>query len=462
MPSAAPDSTADLRTRAAQLAADCRYQDALPLLWQALALAPDSVETLNALGNTLVSVKRPDDAIPFFLHALEMLPQDARLHNNLGLAYCEFGRFDDADAAFLQALRLDPFFVGAYNNHACLCIMTARHHQALRILDLALKLDPTHLSSRRNRALALLSLGRFEDAWQDFDFYAAHIPHPPDPFPLWTGQPLAGRRILLTAYAGLGDTILFIRYAHFVQKLGAHVIFQCPTPLLRVFASVSGIDELITPEQPLPAADFSSPLMALPRVFNTSLPTIPSSPAYLQPEPLRRDLWAQRLSACTSRPLRVGLCWQGNPHHQWDRFRSLPLALFAPLAKLPHVQLVSLQRGPGIEQIPAFQDLTHNALLVPTTGTQSSPDDLADSAAIISLLDLFITVDSAPAHLAGALGKPTWIALSRTADWRWLTDRSDSPWYPSVRLFRQTAPGDWPSVISQLAAALSLGVNPST
>jgi hypothetical protein len=207
--------------------------------------------------------------------------------------------------------------------------------------------------------------------------------------------------------------------------------------------------------QPLPLADAFAPIMALPRIFKTTLQNIPASVPYLLADPQCRAAWNRRLAPRPRHVLRVGIAWQGNPRHDWDRFRSIPLHLLTPLTRIPHVQLVSLQRGPGTEQIPEFQRLTHHALLLPFDPAPVSPVDFADAAAIIDSLDLVITVDSAPAHLAGALGKPAWVALSLAADWRWLTHRDDSPWYPSLRLFRQQSHGSWKTVIDHIAAELA-------
>jgi hypothetical protein len=202
-----------------------------------------------------------------------------------------------------------------------------------------------------------------------------------------------------------------------------------------------------------PPFDFHAPLMSLPHHCGTTLETIPAEVPYLVPSEERRARWRERLALGADR-LNVGIVWQGNPNHQWDRFRSVPLARFEGVARIGGVRLVSLQRGPGVEQIGGFQAATGGALAVPTDGRQEVAGDLADSAAIVSLLDLVVSVDSAPAHLSAALGRRTWILLSVAADWRWMTGRQDSPWYPDVRLVRQRDIDGWADVFSELLRAL--------
>jgi hypothetical protein len=189
--------------------------------------------------------------------------------------------------------------------------------------------------------------------------------------------------------------------------------------------------------------------------LNTTLETVPADVPYITPDPARLAKWhAHFHPAAAAGDFLVGIVWQGNPHHQWDRFRSLPLMALEPLTAVPGLRLVSLQRGPGIEQIPAFQKFTRNAMLVPTDGAQSSPADLADSAAIMACVNLIITVDSAPAHLAGALARPVWTLLSTVTDWRWMARRPDTPWYPTMRLFRQNHLNDWVELVARLTSSL--------
>jgi hypothetical protein len=264
------------------------------------------------------------------------------------------------------------------------------------------------------------------------------------PQPLWDGSPLAGRTILLHVEQGLGDTLQFIRYAPLVKALGGTVIFGCPEPLVGLLAGAPGIDSLVLPEDPLPPFDVHAPLMSLPHLLGTTLQTIPADVPYLSADPAATARWRSELNAVAG--LKVGIAWSGSPRHPADRWRSIPLKHFGRLASLPDVKLYSLQKGPGSEQL-ARADF-------PIEDWGARWPDMAATAAAVESLDLVIACDTALVHLAGALAKPVWIALPVAPDWRWLLGRSDSPWYPTARLFRQQAWGEWDAVFDEIAAAL--------
>jgi hypothetical protein len=252
---------------------------------------------------------------------------------------------------------------------------------------------------------------------------------------------------------GLGDTIQFVRYAGMIKALGAYTILECPAPLLEVMETVDGVDEVavMSREATLPPADCCVALMDLPRLLGTREGTIPAEVPYLAANLERVANWRERLGI-NDRKFKVGIAWQGNPHHEWDRFRSIRLSHFERLL-LPGVRLVSLQRGPGLEQIKEFQTITGGRLEVPLDA--GAPDQMGDVAALMELMDLVVTVDSATAHLAGALGRRTWVALAQAADWRWMTRRKDTPWYPTVRLFRQDRVGSWDAVFERMREFLA-------
>jgi Flp pilus assembly protein TadD len=450
-----PDYPEALRNFALLLTSQRRFNEALELLWQAVRLRPHDVPTLAALGNTLLSARRSPEAIGVLRQAARLAPTDAVVRNQLGLACFDAGRFAEAETTFLEALRLDSRLASAHNNLGSLYKAMGRSGEAFACFELALALDPDSTLAKWNRALALLSAGDYERGWQEYEWRWQRPETPPRrlPKPLWNGEPLAGQRILLHTEQGLGDTVQFIRYAALLKQRGAYVLFECPSPLAEVLKTAPGVDELIIEGAPIPPFDCHTPLMGLPRLFQTSLADVPVFEAYVQADPQRVERWRQVFTPHWQKgQWLVGLSWQGNPHHQWDHFRSVPLTLFEPLTLLPNIQLVSLQRGPGTEQIPTFQRLTNDALLVPTDGQQTTPEHLADTAAIMAHLDLVISVDSAPAHLAAALGKRTWTLLSSVADWRWMNDRPDSPWYPSMRLFRQKQFGAWDEVMHRVAS----------
>jgi tetratricopeptide (TPR) repeat protein len=420
-------------------------------LEHALAENRDDLPLLSQLANALVNAQRPADALPLFERALAVLRNDSRVLNDRALALTALGRFDEARADLAAALQQNPAFVAAHNNLANLLIMMGRHEEAISHCDIALLLDPDHASAKRNRAIAHLSLGNFEAGRDDYDRACTSFPDTPLPHPEWTGQPLAGKRLLLlTNRHGLGDTLQFIRFAPQLKSRGACIILQCASPLLEILQNAPGIDEIHPHTAPAPSADYSLHLVSLLRVLKIDLHNIPV-PSF-QADPARVARWRARLEALRQPGhALVGIAWQGNPYHQWDQFRSAPLREFLPLVGLPNIQLVSLQRGPGIEQIDAFQQLTPNPLLLPPTGGQSESAHLADTAALIVNLDVVVAVDTFNAHLAASLGRPVLLALSTVCDWRWMTSRNDSPWYPTLRIFRQTELNNWPELFSRIA-----------
>ncbi|MCL2648911.1 MAG: tetratricopeptide repeat protein [Phycisphaerales bacterium] len=431
------------------------FSEELERLQVEAAGRPNDAGVLCELGNALVRARRPAEGAVILRRAIRLAEEQGRLYSNLGLALGDLGRFDEARDAFLEAIVREPDWAPAHNNLAQLYIMMGRHEDAVTCADVALAIEPSYAPARKNRALAYLAMGDFADGWIDYDWCALGHQEPSYPQPSWRGEPLAGKHLLLTAHQGLGDALQFIRYAAMLRRSAGRITLEIPLPLAEVVRSCDGIDEVIIQGQPLPQADLCVPLMALPRLFHTRLETIPAQTPYLRANPQRIARWRDYLNRATAPGERlVGIAWQGNPHHQWDQFRSARLRDFEPLVTIPGVRLVSLQRGPGIEQIPAFQEAVGNAILVPTDGEQSAPADLAETAAMMTLLDLIITVDTATAHLAGALARPTWLALSQACDWRWLTNRSDSPWYPTMRLFRQSQVKQWAAVFASIAEQL--------
>jgi hypothetical protein len=258
---------------------------------------------------------------------------------------------------------------------------------------------------------------------------------------------LPAKTILLHAEQGLGDTIQFIRYAALVKDCGLKVVVECQEPLVRILAGCRGVDELIAQGKDLPAFDVHAPLLSLPGVFNTSLDTIPAAVPYLFADGESVGHWRGELHAAGA--FKIGIAWRGSPVHANDRARSFPLSCFEPLAGLPDVRLFSLQKGPGAEQ------LQEAAGRFPIADLGSRLHDFMDTAAVLMNLDLVIACDTAVAHLAGALGTAVWVALPLAPDWRWLLDRDDSPWYPTMRLFRQKKLGDWSSVFQEMKTALS-------
>lgn len=421
-----------------------------------LELSPDLVVALNGFGRTLWELKRYGEAVVYLRQAVRLKPDYAEAHNNLGLALAERQEFHEAERSYERALKLDPRYVAAHTNLATCRGMQGHLAEALAQYDLAMWLKPNALSCRWNRALALLHLGRWEEGFREYEWRwkRPQTPMRAMPKPLWGGSPLQDKTILVWMEQGLGDAIQFVRYTALLKRQGARVIAECAEPLVRVVASCRNIDELIHEGKPLPDYDFHVPAMSLPWLTGTTLENVPAEVSYLGAEVERMKRWGQHLAAVTPPDaFKIGVAWAGNPHHQFDRYRSTRLSELERLARVPGVRLFSLQRGPGAEQVAALRGrFPLTELLDPKI---PASEGWADAAAIMKHLDLVVTVDTATAHLAGALGVRTWVALSTISDWRWLEHREDSPWYPTVRLFRQPRLGDWGHVFSAMASELS-------
>ncbi|GAB3244776.1 tetratricopeptide repeat protein [Chitinimonas naiadis] len=447
-------------------------------------------EGLTLFNEAIACLERGElnQAKGYLQQSLQQLPGVAEIHANLALVFEQLGEPHAAERSYRRALVLDPRFASAHLNYGALLadqrrFAEARHHYerslALRpesarawsnmgvllscmrldadaeaCFSRALKLDPHYALARYNYSYLLLRQGRYAEGWGYFEsrnWYAQLADWLP--FPRWQGESLADKSLLLGCEAGQGDMIQFCRYASLLRARGvARIGLLCHPGLVRLLASLPGLDEVIGVDQPLPSSGWDAwvPLMSLPGLCGSRLDTLPAPIPYLYADPAAQAGWAARLP---QDGLRVGVVWRGNPRFENDAERSLPaLAVLAPLWRVPGVHFISLQKGPGEVEAnppPAGQPLLH-----------LGPDlqDFADTAAVIANLDLVISVDTAVAHLAGALGVPCWLMLPEyKTDWRWLDGRVDSPWYPGVmRLFRQTRAGEWGEVVDALQASLAV------
>ncbi len=429
-----------------------RPDAALRCFRRALVLNPDSAEAHTNLGNALMRLDDAAGAEASYRQALGRRPGYAVAHNNLGGALRRQGRLADALAAYDRALACDPAYAAALSNRGRVLAELGRPEDALADYERALAVDPGHAEAHANRATALLLLGRFAEGWEEYEWRwrtrGFTTPRRPFAEPLWDGAELVGRTILVHAEQGLGSAIQFVRYVPLVARRGGCVVLECQEPLQRLFASVDGVSRLVAKGEALPGFDVHVPMMSLPRLFATRLETIPATVPYLGADAGLVARWRERLSPLPTP--RVGLVWAGNPRHDNDRNRSMPQAALAPLTASGAASFVSLQAGPGsaaAARLPPGPILD----LAPQIG------DFADTAAVVASLDLVISVDTAVAHLAGALARPVWLLLPFVPEWRWLLDRDDSPWYPTMRLFRQTAPGDWTGVVGSVGEALARG-----
>jgi len=408
------------------------------------------------LGNALHDLGRFEAAAACHRRALELEPGNLVARVNLGNALRELGRLDEAAAELGLAAERAPGHPAVHLSLGCALHELGRPDEAAACHRRALALAPDNPEAHWNLGLALLLAGDLAAGWPEYAWrrLAEGGPRRSFPRPAWDGGDLAGRTILLHAEQGLGDVLQFIRYLPWIKARGAAVtIVESPTALLRLLRGVAGIDRLIpTGGAALPEHDRHAPLPELPHLFATTEDTIPAAVPYLSPEPELVAMWRERLAAGPP-GLKVGIAWQGNPHGRIDRGRSPPLAALAPLAAVPGVRLISLQRRDGLEQLAGLP----GGMVIESLGDDvDTGGAFTDTAAIMATLDLVISSDTAIAHLAGALGVPAWVALKRVPDWRWQLGRADSPWYPTLRLFRQSRDGDWDGVFRAIAAALAV------
>jgi tetratricopeptide (TPR) repeat protein len=419
---------------------------------RAIEQRPDLADAHCRLGDTLRAQGRPAEALDCYRQALRLQPDYVEAHNCLGIALAHAGRESDAVDCFRRAIELQPNYLKAHSNLGTALQNLGRFEEALRVYEQALREFPDEPQLRRNRGLIWLRQGDLERGWPEYEWRLRCPDVPPTGLtqPRWHGEPLNGRTILLYAEQGLGDAIQFIRYAPLVRQRGGSVVVVCHAGLTRLLSGFRGVAQLVASGAPLPPFDTQAPLLSLPGIFRTSLDSVPADVPYLTANPQLINYWGARLSAYPG--IKIGITWQGNPGHPDDYRRSAPLAVFSPLAKLPGVHLFSLQKGSASEQ------LAQVATSWPITDLGPQLDEktgiFMDTAAVLKHLDMMVTVDTAIVHVAGALAAPVYMALAHVADWRWLLERDDTPWYPTVRLFRQREPGQWSDVFERIAAAI--------
>jgi tetratricopeptide (TPR) repeat protein len=431
-----------------------RRDEAKACYEKALQLRPDLAELHHNLGNVLREQHQYDAALASYQTALQLRPEYGKAHINRGIALVAMGRIDEALSHLERGVQLRPDLADAHSSLGAALAVQQRFDEAIARYDHALKIKPDYAEAAWNRSLVWLLCGDYERGWPAFEArWRCERPERLPAFtqPRWDGSPLQGRTIVLCAEQGLGDTIHFVRYAAMVKERGGRVILNCQNPLIKLLSRTPGIDGLVGWGAQPPKFDVWLPLLSVPAVFGTTVATIPAPIPYIRPDPDLVAHWKRQLSPV--RAFRVGIAWQGSPRHAWDRLRSVTLDAFEPLARIPGVRLISLQKNLGSEQVRAARDRFPVLSLGDCLDEGAGP--FMDTAAVLANLDLVITIDSAIAHLAGAMGVPAWLALNYSADWRWLLKRDDSPWYPTVRLFRQPKLGDWASVFRQIADSLA-------
>lgn len=412
----------------------------------AMRTGPPRCEILCNFANALARFQRLNDAEALCRRAIQLKSDFAPAYSSLASIYSSQGRLDEALTLCRQALDLKPDLVEAHANLGAVLGEMGQDQQAVASHRQALALKPDHRESHWNLACALLLHGELEAGWPEYEWRWRLKDHPPARAfaqPQWHGEDLRGKRILIHAEQGFGDTLQFVRYVPLVADRGATVILETQGELRSLLQSVRGVGTLVSRGENLPDFDVHCPLLSLPLAFGTTLQTIPAAIPYLHPQEQSVVEWQARLGGGSGeRPLRVGLVWAGRTAHRHDQTRSMTLEMLEPLAGVANVQFYSLQKGRE-QSRPWLID--HTALLT----------DFAQTAAFIANLDLVIGVDTAVVHLAGAMGKPVWVLLSAVPEWRWLLDRSDSPWYPTMRLFRQKSRGDWKGVAEEVGQVLA-------
>lgn len=450
-----PDYPEALRNLGNILNSQSRWREAIRAFEKAVSRRPTDAESLTGLAMALAEVQRAGTATVLLRQASRLRPRSPDALNKLGVALCRVGRFKDAERYLQRALDLSPDFPAAHLNLGMAYVGLNQPDEAIACFDLSLLLHPDQSLAHWNRALTLLQLGDYEHGWAEYDWRLKqpHSTRIDTEIPLWNGSPLEGKTILIHAEQGLGDVIQFVRYAsELKEKSGAgKVLVHCPSPLVGIISTCSGIDQVVPEGAEIPLYDTHLPLLSLPSRMKTTLTSLPANTPYLFAEPDRVEHWRIKMSDISGS--RIGIVWQGNRFHKWDNFRSVRLELFDYIARVKGVQLISLQRIFGKEQMSIWGRQMGLIDIAPDAG--DTAEDFADTAAIIQNLDMVITVDTAVAHLAGALGKPVWIALGHPSDWRWMLERADSPWYPTMRLYRKEKSGDWHSVFKRMARDLS-------
>jgi len=430
-----------------------RYETLLSRCDRILALDPSHALAWIGRGNALQRLQRYDDALNGYDRALAVTGPTAETLGSRGNVLQRLGRYDEAQASYAAAIAA-PARGGTGLSVRALALQQMQRHEEALVCYLQLQeMDPGHVVGQTAEAYCRLLIGDFVEGWKKhearwFEANAAanrrHADHP-----LWLGsEPLMGKAVLLHAEQGYGDTVQFCRYASLVKARGATIILEVHPGLKTLLSSLADVDQLVAIGEGLPRFDLQCPLLSLPLACGTRLETIPSTTPYLQADARRVDGWTKRLLALGgSTRLRIGLVWSGNPEHDNDHNRSMPLSALASVFSLD-ATFISLQSRVREHDAPVLRESG-----IVDVGAELY--DFSDTAALIETLDLVISVDTAVAHLAGALGKTVWVMLPYVPDWRWLLERDDSPWYPGTRLFRQQRAGDWPGVIERVVDELS-------
>jgi Tfp pilus assembly protein PilF len=411
----------------------------------ALAGTPDDAELHFARGTALNALGQHARACAAFARALSLRPDHAASWLNMGNASADLDDLASAETLYRTAIRLDAALLEAYASLGHILTMQGRLTDAFEVFDIAIRLRPDFAQAHWNLAIAALLSGDLLRGFAEYEWRKRHARYRADfpdlPGVRWDGSDANGQTILVRAEQGFGDVIQFARYLPLIRDRGGNPILVCAPSLVPLMRSIPGI-QAVASSDPVPGYDSWVDQISLPQLFGTTLNSIPYANRYLSADPARTQAWRARLlDGRTIGARKVGIAFAGNPQHPADRRRSIPADFDVTLPDIPGLSFVNLQHGGSAGQL-SLPDLT------------PWMTDFAETAALIVNLDLVVTVDTAVAHLAGALGKRVWILLPHAPDWRWMLGRSDSPWYGSARLFRQPAAGDWTTVLARVMQAL--------
>ncbi len=444
-----PDNVKAHNNLGTALKKQSRLEESLKSYNRAIELSPDYAEAYNNLGNTLQSLNRLDEAITNFRRAISIRPHYAEAHYNCGSALAEHQKLDEAFICYRRAIAIKPDYAEAHNNLGITLQEQGRIVEATASYSRAIELKPDYAEAHFNRSLISLLKASFKDGWQEYEWRLQTKSYAQRSFlqPMWDGSPLKDKTILIHSEQGIGDNIQFVRYLPMVQALGGRVIFECLPELVQLLKHCAGIDTIISKD---PSGNLSEqfdvhmPLLSIPRVFDT----IPSNGPYIMPDSIRVMKW-RNLLEINEKSIKIGLVWASSPENKKLYLKkSCKLNHFETISEIPGLSFYSLQKGPASTEI---HDAPNNMKII---NLDNELKDFADTAAVIANLDIVISVDTSVAHLAGAIGKPVWTLLPFVPDWRWLLERDDSPWYPSMRLFRQTKMYEWDGVFEQVKESL--------
>ena len=442
-----------LRDTALKAHKDGRLDSAIAGYRRLLSLKPDAAGIWSNLGAALRSQKKYHAALACHRRALELAPQDGTFHSNCGNVLKDLGRVEEAVAAHQRSVELQEETAGSYHNLGIALREAGRHPEAVAAFDRALEIDPEQRKIEWDRAVCLLHQGKFEEGWPAYEarWVLGELPNRRPELPYHKGEPLAGKTVVVTLEQGFGDSLLSARFLPQLKESGATVWLDVKPPLRRLFTGVAGVDRVTDPEESVEGADYQVPIMSLPGLFGTTLDNLPPPVELRVPDEARRKVapLIARADDLGDAAFRVGIVWSGSLTFRNNHNRAAPLTRFLELAEVPGVRLFSLQKG------PQESDLRTTGADAVVTDIGGQVQDFAETAAAIEAMDLIVMTDSSVAHLAGSLGKPMWNLLNYVPYWLYLEERADTPWYPSMRLFRQRSFGDWEGVFAEAKAELA-------